>query len=130
MPGKINPVSPEVVNQVACQVIDNHPIIAFAAEAGQLQLNAMEPIVAFKLLESIPSLSQAIRVLQQKCVSGFRAVEARCTEHLNGSLVLATALVSLFGYEIAAKIEKTAHAEDRDIASVQPTMARRIDLDA
>lgn len=123
MPGKINPVIPEVVNQVAYQVIGNDLTITFAAEAGQLQLNAMEPIVAFKLLESIRSLSQAMRVLQRKCVSGIRADEARCTELLNGSLVLATTLVPLVGYEMATRIAKTAHAEGRDIATVAAELA-------
>lgn len=123
MPGKINPVIPEVVNQVAYQVIGNDLTITFAAEAGQLQLNAMEPIVAFKLLESIRSLSQAMCVLQRKCVSGIRADEARCTELLNGSLVLATTLVPLVGYEMATRIAKTAHAEGRDIATVAAELA-------
>lgn len=118
MPGKVNPVIPEVVNQVAFQVIGNDLTVTFACEAGQLQLNAMEPIVAWKVLESMSSLTKAMEVLTDRCVTGIRADADRCTELLGNSLVLATALVPVLGYEAATRIAKTAHAEGRSIAEV------------
>ena len=110
MPGKVNPVIPEVVNQVAYQVIGHDLTITFAAEAGQLQLNAMEPVVIYNLLDSMRMLTRALRVLTDRCVSGIEADAARCEALLHGSLVLATALVPHIGYEKAAQIAKTASA--------------------
>lgn len=116
MPGKVNPVIPEVVNQVAYQVIGNDLTVTIAAEAGQLQLNAMEPVVIFNVLESMRILTRSLTVLTDRCVSGIEPDEARCDELLRGSLVLATALVPLIGYEKAVAIAKAALATGRTIA--------------
>ena len=111
MPGKVNPVIPEVVNQVAYQVVGNDMTVTMAAEAGQLQLNAMEPVIIFKVLESMRMLTRAMQVLTDRCVSGIRADEARCAQLLDGSLIVATALAPKIGYEKAALIAKTAHKQ-------------------
>ena len=118
MPGKINPVIPEVVNQVAFEVIGNDVTITMAAEAGQLQLNAMEPVLIFNVLQSIRMLTRAMAVLTDRCVVGIEADTARCAALIENSLVLATALVPLVGYEAAAAIAKRALATGRTIAEV------------
>ncbi|KIC15443.1 aspartate ammonia-lyase [Leisingera sp. ANG-DT] len=118
MPGKVNPVIPEVVNQVCFQVIGNDLTVTMAAEAGQLQLNAMEPVVAYNLLESIRILKNAVDVLTVKCVSGITANEGRCAALLDNSLVLATALAPHLGYDAAARIAKEALASGRSIRAV------------
>lgn len=108
MPGKINPVIPEAVNQVAYQVIGNDLAITFAAEAGQLQLNAMEPLIAYKVLESISLLTKAMGMLEERCVSGISANEDRCRELVNGSIGIITAISPHLGYENATRIAKKA----------------------
>ncbi len=118
MPGKINPVIPEVVSQVAYKVVGNDVTITMAAENGQLQLNAMEPIVAFNLLESFRIMTNAMRVLRKKCIAGIQADEARCSELFNNSLVVATALVPFIGYENASKVAKKALSSNRSIGDV------------
>lgn len=104
MPGKVNPVVPEVVNQVAFQVIGSDLVVTLAAEAGQLQLNAMEPVIVFNLLQSMSIMANAVRTLASKCVIGITANEMRCREHLESGTALATALTPLIGYEKAAEI--------------------------
>ncbi len=104
MPGKVNPVVPEVVNQVAFQVIGSDLVVTLAAEAGQLQLNAMEPVIVFNLLQSMSIMANAVRTLASKCVIGISANETRCREHLESGTALATALTPLIGYEKAAEI--------------------------
>lgn len=106
MPGKVNPVIPEVVNQVAFQVIGADLVVTLAAEAGQLQLNAFEPVIVFNLLQSITLLTNAVRTLREKCVVGITANEARCRQHLDAGTALATALTSLIGYEKASEMAK------------------------
>ncbi|NVO58460.1 aspartate ammonia-lyase [Rhodobacteraceae bacterium B1Z28] len=118
MPGKVNPVIPEVVNQVCYQVIGNDLTITMAAEAGQLQLNAMEPVVAYNLLKSLKIMINAVDVLTEKCVTGIRADAGRCAALLDNSLVLATALAPHLGYDAAAKIAKQALATGRSIREV------------
>lgn len=108
MPGKVNPVIPEAVNQVAYEVIGRDVTVTMAAEAGQLQLNAMEPVVLFSILSSIRLLTRAARMLNKKCISGIIADEERCAELLNNSLALAASLVPEIGYEKAAFAAKTA----------------------
>ena len=81
MPGKVNPVIPEVVNQIAFQVIGNDVTVTFAAEAGQLQLNAFEPIIAYSLFKSLAHMERGCRVLAEKCVDGITANEKRLHEH-------------------------------------------------
>lgn len=108
MPGKVNPVIPEVVNQVAYQVIGNDLTVTFAAEAGQLQLNAMEPVIILNVLQSIRILNRAINVLAERCVDGIEADAERCADRVNNSLVVVTALAPLIGYEGASRIAATA----------------------
>jgi aspartate ammonia-lyase len=117
MPGKVNPVIPEVVNQVAYQVIGNDLTVTLAAEAGQLQLNAMEPVLIFNVLQSIRMLNRAMTVLTDRCVVGIEPDVDRCAALIENSLVLATALVPHIGYEAAAEIAKRALATGRTVAA-------------
>lgn len=108
MPGKVNPVIPEVVNQVAFQVIGADLTIMMAAEAGQLQLNVMEPVIAYCMLESISLLTSGARVLREKCIAGITANVERCREHLEASTAMVTALTPLIGYERASDVAKAS----------------------
>ena len=108
MPGKVNPVVPEVVNQIAYQVIGNDLTVTLAAEAGQLQLNAMEPVIVFNILQSMRMLMRGMVTLREKCVLGIEADEERCRELLDGSLVTVTALNPYIGYNEAARVAKIA----------------------
>ena len=116
MPGKINPVIPEVVNQVAFQVIGNDLTVTMAAEGGQLQLNAFEPVIVLNVLQSMRILMQAMDTLAERCVKDIEANVAQCEGMLENSLVLATMLVPHIGYEKAAKVAKTALAENAAVA--------------
>ncbi|MHA6690976.1 aspartate ammonia-lyase [Devosia sp. A449] len=104
MPGKVNPVIPEVVSQVAFQVIGADVAVTMAAEAGQLQLNAMEPVIAFNILQSLSLLTNAVDTLTDKCVVGITANVEQCQRHLEAGAALATALTSLIGYERSAEL--------------------------
>ncbi|MBA4204728.1 aspartate ammonia-lyase [Pannonibacter phragmitetus] len=115
MPGKINPVIPEVVNQVAFQVIGNDLTVTMAAEAGQLQLNAFEPVIILNVLQSMRILMRAMDTLNERCVSGIEANVAQCEGMLENSLVLATMLVPHIGYAKAAKVAKTALSENASV---------------
>lgn len=106
MPGKVNPVIPEVVSQVAFSVIGNDCAINMAAEAGQLELNAFEPILFHRLFESIKSLEGAVTTLVDNCVSGITANREICRSHLNNSVGIVTALSPYIGYGKAAKVAK------------------------
>jgi len=108
MPGKINPVIPEAMSQVAYQVIGNDLAITFAAEAGQLQLNAMEPLIAYKVLESIRLLTKSMSMLETRCINGITANEDRCRELVNNSIGIITAISPYLGYENATHIAKKA----------------------
>ncbi|MBB2688937.1 UNVERIFIED_ORG: aspartate ammonia-lyase [Rhizobium esperanzae] len=106
MPGKVNPVIPEMVNQVAFQVIGSDLVVTMAAEGGQLQLNAFEPVIVFNLLQSISLMTSAFRTLADRCVAGIVANEETCRQNLEAGTALATALTSLIGYEKAAELAK------------------------
>jgi aspartate ammonia-lyase len=108
MPGKVNPVIPEVVNQIAFQVIGNDLTVTLAAEAGQLQLNAMEPVVVLNILQSMRMLIRGMTVLREKCIVGIEADRERCAELLEGSLVTVTALNPYIGYAEASRVAKVA----------------------
>ena len=108
MPGKVNPVIPEAVNQTAFQVIGNDIAVTMASEAGQLQLNAMEPLITYNILNSIKIMAAAIDMLDQRCVRGITADERQCRRHLENSIAMVTALVPYIGYENAARIANTA----------------------
>lgn len=108
MPGKVNPVIPEVVNQVAFAVIGNDVTVTMASEAGQLELNVMEPVIGFSLFQSINMLRRACITLADKCVSGITANRERCRELVENSIGLVTALNPYIGYEKSAEIAKEA----------------------
>jgi aspartate ammonia-lyase len=115
MPGKVNPVIPEVVNQVAFEVIGNDITVTFAAEAGQLQLNAFEPIIAHSLFKSMTHLRQACLTLADRCVRGITANRERLKRMVEESIGLVTALNPYIGYENASMIAQEAQATGASI---------------
>lgn len=118
MPGKINPVIPEVVNQVAFEVIGNDVTITMAAEAGQLQLNAFEPVVTHRMFMSIDRLARASVVLAEKCVDGITANREHLRNAVLHSIGLATALVPHLGYATATAIAQEALATGAGVAEL------------
>ncbi|MFN3925716.1 MAG: aspartate ammonia-lyase, partial [Pseudarthrobacter sp.] len=116
MLGKVNSVIPEVVNQVVFQVIGNDLTVTMAAEAGQLQLNAFEPVIVLNVLQSMRILRQAMDTLAERCIAGIEANVAQCEGALENSLVLATMLVPHIGYAKAATVAKTALADGTGVA--------------
>lgn len=108
MPGKVNPVIPEVVNQVAFQVIGLDTSVAMASEGGQLELNVFEPVIAFNLFTSIKMLKNSMRTLRLRCIDGITANEDVCRRMVQGSIGIVTALNPVIGYEITSKIAKEA----------------------
>src|SRR5436305_6318445 len=108
MPGKVNPVIPEVVNQVAFEVIGNDVTVTFAAEAGQLQLNAFEPIIAHSLFKSLLHLRQACLTLATKCVAGITANRDHLRRGVENSIGIVTALNPYIGYANATEIAQEA----------------------
>jgi aspartate ammonia-lyase len=108
MPGKVNPVIPEVVNQVAFEVIGNDITVTMAAEGGQLQLNAFEPIIAHSLFKSLQHLANACRALEERCVRGITANVARARRLLDESTALVTALTPVLGYSRSAEVARGA----------------------
>ena len=115
MPGKVNPVIPEVVNQVAFQVIGNDLTVTMAAEAGQLQLNVMEPVLAFNCFQSLKMLTQAINTLTHRCIRGITANRERCRDFVANSIGIVTALVPHIGYENSTRIAKRALETNRSV---------------
>ncbi len=118
MPGKVNPVIPEVVNQIAFQVIGNDLTITMAAEAGQLQLNVMEPIIAFNVFQSLDILAAGVRTLTERCVRGITANPERCRAMVEGSIGIVTALVPVLGYERAGEVAQEALATGRSVREI------------
>jgi aspartate ammonia-lyase len=108
MPGKVNPVIPEVVNQVAFTVVGHDMTVTMACEAGQLELNVMEPVIGYSLFQSMNMLRRACLTLADKCVLGITANRERCREMVEHSIGLVTALNPYIGYEKAAEIAKEA----------------------
>ena len=108
MPGKVNPVIPEVVNQVAFKVIGNDLTVTFAAEAGQLELNVMEPIIVFSMFESIEMMTKAMTTLRDKCIIGITANEERCRNLVYNSIGIVTALLPFLGYETCSRLARKA----------------------
>ncbi|WP_291097834.1 MULTISPECIES: aspartate ammonia-lyase [unclassified Empedobacter] len=108
MPGKVNPVIPEVVNQVCFKVIGNDLSITMAAEAGQLQLNVMEPIIGFSIMESIQYLTNAMNTLRVECVDGITANAEHLKNEVQNSIGIVTALNPYIGYKASTKIAKEA----------------------
>ena len=118
MPGKVNPVIPEVVNQVAFEVIGNDLTVSFAAEGGQLQLNAFEPIIAHSLFKSISHLREAFLTLEKRCVAGITANQEQLRDQVTNSIGLVTALNPYIGYAAATSIAVEAHATGRGVAEL------------
>jgi aspartate ammonia-lyase len=110
MPGKVNPVIPEVVNQIAFEVIGNDVTVTFAAEAGQLQLNAFEPIIAHSLFKSVLHLSAGCRTLADRCVRGITANVQHMRDAVTHSIGIVTALNPYIGYAHATAVAQAAHA--------------------
>ena len=108
MPGKVNPVIPEVVSQVAYLVAGNDVTVTMAAESGQLELNAFEPVVLYRLFESLTCLANAVKTLTVNCIVGIQANVARCEAETYGSIGIVTALCPYLGYKKSAEIAKEA----------------------
>ncbi len=115
MPGKVNPVIPEVVNQIAFKVIGNDLTVTLAAEAGQLELNVMEPVIVQSIFESIEMLKNGMSTLKFKCIDGITANEQRCRDLVMNSIGLVTALNPTLGYETSTMLAKEALETNRGI---------------
>jgi aspartate ammonia-lyase len=118
MPGKVNPVIPEAVNQVCFDVIGGDVTVTMAAEAGQLQLNVFEPIIAFRLLRNISAMENACRILREKCVTGIEANPQIMREYVERSIGLVTALLPALGYEKCSALAKEALESGRGVAEL------------
>ena len=115
MPGKVNPVIPEVTNQVCFKVIGNDTCVAFAAEAGQLQLNVMEPVIAQSILESQTWLTNVMHTLREKCIEGITVNADHCYEMVKHSIGIVTALNPYIGYKASTKVAKEALETGRSV---------------
>jgi aspartate ammonia-lyase len=118
MPGKVNPVIPEVMNQVCFEVFGNDLTVTFAAEAGQLQLNAIEPIIASALFRSFKHLTNGARTLADLCVKGITANPDRLRESIERSIALVTALNPIIGYKEATEVAAEAYANGTNVREV------------
>src|SRR5271157_939037 len=118
MPGKINPVIPELMNQVCFRVIGNDLTVTFAAEAGQLQLNAMEPVLCYSIIQSITFLIRGMDALRIHCVDGITANPDVCASRVQKSIGIVTALVPYIGYEHATRIAKTAQETGKGVYEI------------
>lgn len=118
MPGKVNPVIPEAMNLVCYQVVANDLAVTLAAEAGQLQLNAMEPLIAFKLFESIELLGKAMQMFQYKCIETIRANAELCQSQVENSIGIITALNPYLGYETTTRIAKQANESGQSVLAL------------
>lgn len=118
MPGKINPVIPEAVIQVAAQVMGNDTTIMLGGQAGNFELNVMMPVIAYNLLQSITLLASASEIFAEKCISGIEANRETCAAYIEKSLAQATGLVPYIGYDRAAAIAKKAHDTGKTIREV------------
>lgn len=131
MPGKVNPVIPEVVNQIAFKVIGNDLTVTFGVEAGQLELNVMEPIIAQSIFESIEMLKNGMMTLKHRCVDGITANVERCRHMVEKSIGLVTALNPVLGYETCTQLAKEALETDRGVYELvlEKNLLSRAELD-
>lgn len=131
MPGKVNPVIPEVVNQIAFKVIGNDLSVTLAAEGGQLELNVFEPVIVQSLFESIEMLKNGMTTLKEKCIDGITANEDRCRELVEKSIGIVTALNPVLGYEISTKLAKEALDTNRGVYELvlEKKLLSKTDLD-
>lgn len=118
MPGKVNPVMPEVVNQVAFQVFGNDVTISAASEAGQFELNVMEPVLFFNLIQSISIMNNVFKSFTENCLKGIQANEKRMKEYVEKSIGIITAINPHVGYETAAKLAREAYLTGESIRSL------------
>jgi aspartate ammonia-lyase len=118
MPGKVNPVIPEVVNQVCFDIVGGDVTVTMAAEAGQLQLNVFEPVIAYRLLGGLDMLHNACDVLRERCVVGITANPDRMRYFVEHSIGIVTALVPIIGYELATEVAKDALATGRGVFEI------------
>ena len=118
MPGKVNPVIPEMMAMVGFQVVGNDQVISLAVQAGQLELNVMMLVIAHNLLQSITILSNALGAFAEKCVKGITADEARCRRYAESTPALATILDTVIGYQKAGEVVQKAHAAKRPLKEV------------
>jgi len=118
MPGKVNPVIPEMIGQVAMRVMANDYAITMAASSGQLELNSFMPLIAESLLESLELLNNGVTLFREKCIEGIKANKEKCQEHLEKSAVLAAVLIHHIGYDQAAHIARKALRDDKTIRDV------------
>ena len=118
MPGKVNPVIPEVVNQVCFDVIGGDMTVTMAAEAGQLQLNVFEPVIAYRLLGGIQAMTNACTVLRERCIEGISANPDRMRQFVEHSIGIVTALVPVLGYEVSSEIARDALASGRGVYEI------------
>lgn len=131
MPGKVNPVIPEVVNQIAFRVIGNDLTVTFAAEAGQLELNVMEPIIVHSLMESIEMLVNGMNTLRTKCINGITANREVCRNMVYNSIGLVTALNPYIGYENSTELAREALETGKGIYELvlEHTLMSKSELD-
>ncbi len=118
MPGKVNPVIPEVVNQVAFQVIGNDVTISLASEGGQLQLNVFEPVIAYNLFQSISMMCNAFETLAYLCIDGITANQEVCKDQVLNSIGLVTALNPFIGYQNSTQVAKEALRDNRSVYDI------------
>lgn len=118
MPGKVNPVIPEVMNQCCFEVIGNDVAVSFGAEGGQLELNVMEPVIIYKLFTSVRVLTRGMNTFREKCVSGITANEDHCKEMVYNSIGIVTALLPHIGYKNCSNVAKRALNEKRPVADL------------
>jgi len=118
MPGKVNPVIPEVVNQTAFYVIGADLTITMAAEAGQLQLNVMEPVIGFSLFTSLTYMTNAVNTLRVKCIDGITANAEICKNYVMNSIGIVTSLNPILGYEASASIAKEAEQTGKSVHTI------------
>ena len=132
MPGKVNPVMAEALMMACAQVIGNDAAITFAGASGNFELNAMLPLIAYDLLQSLQILTGAVTAFEEKCVRGLAADAERCRQAIDKSLALATALVPRLGYDAAAKLAQEAHSAGKSIrqAALDKGLMPAAELDA
>merc|ERR1711920_955962 len=118
MPGKVNPVIPEVMNMCCFDTIGNDLTVCFGAEAGQLELNVMEPVIIYKLFTSIHVLTNGMNILREKCISGITANRDRCEEMVHNSIGIVTALLPHIGYKKCTEAAAKALKEKRPVADI------------
>ncbi|MCX5898504.1 MAG: lyase family protein, partial [Proteobacteria bacterium] len=118
MPGKVNPVLPEVVLQVAAQVIGNDAAITIGGQGGNFELNTMLPLIAYNLLQSITILAAAVTLFAEKCIDGIAANKEQCASTVDTTIALVTPLVPVIGYDTAAAIAKEARETGKTIRDI------------